>query len=55
MTHHVLSPDTAAPCTPPESEAAVERLRALARLLGRMAAREYLARSGEPTQPPKPQ
>ena len=55
MTHHVLSPDTAAPCIPPESEAAVERLRALARLLGRMAAREYLARSGERTQPPTPE
>ncbi|MFP5512755.1 MULTISPECIES: hypothetical protein [Azospirillum] len=55
MTHHVLSPDTATPCTPPESEVAVERLRALARLLGRMAAREYLAASGEATQPPKPE
>ena len=54
MTHHVLSPDTAA-STPPDSEAAVERLRALARLLGRMAAREYLAASGEATQPPKPE
>ncbi|MGA1860595.1 hypothetical protein VH569_31830 [Azospirillum sp. 11R-A] len=54
MTHHVLSSDTA-PCTPPESEAAVERLRALARLLGRMAAREYLAASGEATQPQKPE
>ncbi|MBP2316529.1 hypothetical protein [Azospirillum soli] len=51
MSNHVPSPDTDRP-VPAAPETTGDRLRALARLLGRMAARECRSGAGEATQPP---